>query len=235
MERILLGAAMCLLLMLSVGYLAEKKTGIPVAAAAEVTEEVSAETAETVEAAELPLLVNRAHPLSKEYAPEIVAVAGQRVEGEKTAVEALEKMLADGETEGLRFVVCSGYRTEDEQRRLYLNQIQKKMAEGLPEAEACREAERYSAVPGHSEHQTGLAFDIVAVQYQMLNDGYADTPEARWLFAHAAEYGFILRYPKGGEETTGIAYEPWHYRYVGEAAEEITRQGITLEEYCAGN
>ena len=88
-------------------------------------------------------------------------------------------------------------------------------------------ADTYSARPGHSEHQSGLAFDIGA-----LDNGYGNTPGGRWLNAHCADYGFILRYPAGKESITGYQYEPWHVRYVGkEIASRIMSQGITLEEY----
>lgn len=88
------------------------------------------------------------------------------------------------------------------------------------------------AYPGTSEHQLGLAADIVARSYQLLDDQQAQTAEARWLKEHCAEYGFILRYPTDKTSLTGVIFEPWHYRYVGEeAAREIMGQGICLEEY----
>ena len=102
--------------------------------------------------------------------------------------------------------------------------------------EALAAASRISALPGTSEHETGLAFDIVALSYQNLDRGYADTPEAKWLAENAVDYGFILRYPEGKEEVTGIIWEPWHYRYVGVSiARDVTGAGITLEEYLAEN
>ena len=86
--------------------------------------------------------------------------------------------------------------------------------------------------PGYSEHETGLAVDIVSFGYQVLDGKQENTNENKWLRENCSKYGFILRYPKEKEEITGISYEPWHFRFVGkEAAEEITRQGITLEEY----
>ena len=90
------------------------------------------------------------------------------------------------------------------------------------------------ARPGTSEHQAGLAVDIVSVEYQVLDEGQEDTPLQQWLMAHCWEYGFILRYPTDKSDLTGVGYEPWHYRYVGEeAAKAITEQGICLEEYLA--
>jgi len=88
------------------------------------------------------------------------------------------------------------------------------------------------AVPGTSEHQLGLAVDIVDLDHQLLDETQEDTPVQRWLLAHSWEYGFILRYPSEKSELTGIIYEPWHYRYVGkEHAKVMFQQGVCLEEY----
>lgn len=271
MEKMLMTAAMAVVLILSVGYLvrAEKEITAPMEETISPAENThsSVETDETEPAEKeialkLPakkvsaipsaaireeqttdapraecdylLLVNAETPIPDDYQAEIVDIPTRNTKGEKTAAEALCEMLAAGEREGMRFVVCSGYRTQDDQRKLYLNQIQKKLAEGLSETQAVTEAEKFSARPGYSEHQTGLAFDIVALAYQNLDAGYAETPEAKWLLAHAENYGFILRYPASKESVTGIGYEPWHYRYVGRvAARAITRSAITLEEYKA--
>ena len=86
--------------------------------------------------------------------------------------------------------------------------------------------------PGTSEHQAGLAVDIVSVDYQILDEGQEDTPLQQWLMEHCWEYGFILRYPPDKGEKTGIIYEPWHYRYVGrEYAQAIRQSGLCLEEF----
>ncbi|MDY3692539.1 MAG: M15 family metallopeptidase [Dysosmobacter sp.] len=100
------------------------------------------------------------------------------------------------------------------------------------QAEAENQASFWVARPGTSEHQTGLAVDIVDQNYQLLDEKQENKPVQQWLMAHCTEYGFILRYPTGKSEITGIGYEPWHYRYVGlDAAREITEQGLCLEEY----
>ncbi len=121
---------------------------------------------------------------------------------------------------GLGMKVVSAYRTESYQAMLYNNKL----------ASTGRvNADKYSARPGHSEHQTGLAVDINST-----SDSFENTAEYRWLQQHAHEYGFIMRYPKGKEWITGYAYEPWHYRYVGvDAATTIRNEGITYEEYYA--
>ncbi|MBR5868887.1 MAG: M15 family metallopeptidase [Clostridia bacterium] len=182
------------------------------------------------------LLVNGDNPVPENYAVDLVDTGRQNSRGDSRAVAALNLMLKAGEREGLAFVVCSGYRNREEQQVLFLNQIKKKLDEGLGYQEALAAASRISALPGTSEHETGLAFDIVALSYQNLDQGYADTPEAKWLAENAVDYGFILRYPEGKEEVTGIIWEPWHYRYVGVSiARAVTGAGITLEEYLAEN
>ena len=98
-----------------------------------------------------------------------------------------------------------------------------------------QEAAKSVALPGTSEHQLGLSMDILDVDNPDLDNSQEWTPTQQWLMKHCYEYGFILRYPNGTSELTGIIYEPWHYRYVGRAvAEEITSLGITLEEYVEG-
>ena len=104
--------------------------------------------------------------------------------------------------------------------------------QGCSREEAEEQAATMVALPGTSEHQLGLAVDIVDSEYQILESSQENTPVQRWLMEHCWEYGFILRYPKEKTQLTGIIYEPWHYRYVGkEAAKEIMNAGICLEEY----
>ena len=144
-------------------------------------------------------------------------------------------MMDDARAEGLSPMICSSYRTWDKQRTLYDNETKRYMAQGYSKEEAEKEAAKWVAVPGTSEHQTGLAVDIVAQSYQILDKKQEDTPEQRWLMENSYKYGFILRFPTDKSKITGINYEPWHYRYVGkEAAKEIYERGICLEEYLGG-
>lgn len=102
-------------------------------------------------------------------------------------------------------------------------------------AKAPEEAGKVVAVPGTSEHQLGLAVDIVDTNYQILDEAQENTAVQKWLMEHSWEYGFILRYPSDKGHITGIIYEPWHYRYVGrEAAREMYEQGLCMEEYVRG-
>lgn len=144
----------------------------------------------------------------------------------------LQEMLNDARSEGLEPLICSSYRSYELQDRLFRNKVDFYLSEGYVSYNAEREAAKWVAFPGTSEHQTGLAVDIVSIHYQLLDENQEDTPEQKWLMENSYKYGFILRYPTDKSHITGINYEPWHYRYVGkEVAKEIYEQGLCLEEY----
>lgn len=144
----------------------------------------------------------------------------------------LDMMLEAAKMDGLSPIICSSYRTLEKQKSLFENKIGRYLSNGLSDQEAAIEAAKWVAVPGTSEHQTGLAVDIVAESYQLLDKEQENTPEQKWLMQNSYKYGFILRYPETKSDITGIGYEPWHYRYVGrEAAKEIYEKEICLEEY----
>jgi len=144
----------------------------------------------------------------------------------------LDMMLEAAKMDGLSPIICSSYRTLEKQKSLFENKIGRYLSNGLSDQEAAIEAAKWVAVPGTSEHQTGLAVDIVAESYQLLDKEQENTPEQKWLMENSYKYGFILRYPETKSDITGIGYEPWHYRYVGkEAAKEIYEKEICLEEY----
>ncbi len=120
----------------------------------------------------------------------------------------------------------------ERQQELLDEDINALLKKGYTYKEAYAEVTKETMPPGYSEHTTGLAFDIVALDYQMLNAHQVKTEESKWLRKHCAEYGFILHYPEDKEDITQISYESWHFRYVGkEAAEYIMEREITLEEY----
>lgn len=174
------------------------------------------------------LLVNRDHPLPEDYAMETVTLNnGQQIDAR--IFPALQSMFDDMREDGIYPVVASGFRTAEEQQRIMDEKIAAYQAEGYSESEAHEKAGDWVAPVGTSEHQTGLAVDINA-------DGVHSTGQDvyDWLLRHAAEYGFIKRYTADKQDITGFSDEPWHYRYVGqEAAKEIARQKICLEEYLA--
>lgn len=142
----------------------------------------------------------------------------------KEAAQALEELFDAAKQDNMDLFAVSGYRSYTRQKTLFNLYVRKK-------GEAY--AESVSAVPGTSEHQTGLAMDVSSpsAKYKLVQS-FGETDEGKWLVEHAAEHGFIIRYPQGKEEITGYAYEPWHIRYVGkEIAQEVAKQGITLEQY----
>lgn len=197
-------------------------------------EKLTEEKEKKINLEELPwnlVLVNATHFMEEGYEPELAEIEyGMMVDAR--IVEDLKQMLKDGRAEGMNFKIVSAYRTMKKQTNLYNNKIRRLMAEGKSEEEAKKLAGTVVAYPGTSEHQLGLAVDIVDRGYQNLTEKQANTDEAKWLKENCWKYGFILRYPLDKTEETGIIFEPWHYRYVGvEAAKEIMEQGICLEEY----
>lgn len=181
------------------------------------------------------LLVNKSSYLPTDYSVALTTLKnGQQVAS--VMYEDLRNMLFDGEEEeqGLSFLVASGYRSSEKQQQLLEEEIVKNEGAGMNEEEAREDALLMVAPAHYSEHETGLAVDIVAVTNQRLDETQESTPENIWLQENCYKYGFILRYPKGKEEVTGFSYESWHFRYVGkDVAKEIYDRGITLEEYLA--
>jgi D-alanyl-D-alanine carboxypeptidase len=153
---------------------------------------------------------------------------------DERAIDALDAMLAAGEQEGLSLALTSAWRSTAYQEKLFEDKVQRVMAQGYDRETAEELAAVEVARPGTSEHHLGLAVDIASYDYNILDGGYADTPEGQWLSTHCAEYGFILRYPEDKSGITGVIFEPWHFRYVGvEAAGYIMERGLCLEEFLA--
>ncbi|WP_040285603.1 D-alanyl-D-alanine carboxypeptidase family protein [Sporosarcina koreensis] len=161
------------------------------------------------------LVANKKHPLPEDFAP------GE----DKAARAAFEEMAAEAKLSSFNLTAFSTFRSYDYQVTLYNRYADRDGQEA---------ADRYSARPGYSEHQTGLAFDIGEVNHEKhwASESFGETEAGKWLLANAHRYGFILRYPKNKEDITGYMHEAWHFRYVGkEMAEEIFKKNITLEEY----
>lgn len=177
------------------------------------------------------LLVNPWNELPEGFSVELRELGDGEAVDER-AYPDLQAMLDDARAEGLSPIVCSSYRTREKQQELFVRRVGRLTAAGYSEQDAVTEAGKWVAVPGTSEHQTGLALDIISSSYQVLDRDQENTAEQRWLMENSYKYGFILRYPSDKSEITGINYEPWHYRYVGkEAAKEIYEKGLCLEEY----
>lgn len=180
---------------------------------------------------EILILVNPWNPIPEGYAPELKQVADEQYMDARCA-DALLTMLEDCREAGGSPYICSTYRTQQYQQGLYDNKILRLLRAGVDAEAAPAIAAQSVAVPGTSEHQLGLAADIIDQFYANLDAGQEKTDTQKWLMENSWRYGFILRYPNGSTEITGIIYEPWHYRYVGERfAKEIYELNVTLEEY----
>ena len=180
---------------------------------------------------ELLTVVNPWNPLPEDWVSDLVTLSdGRRVDSR--CYEAFEEMMAACRDAGYAPFLCSAYRTQETQQSLYDNKVQRLINSGMSEDEAKVEAAKAVAIPGTSEHQLGLAVDIVDANMQDLTDEQENTGTQKWLMANSWRYGFIHRYPNDKTDITGIIYEPWHYRYVGKAAaQDIFNRDITLEEY----
>jgi D-alanyl-D-alanine carboxypeptidase len=187
----------------------------------------------------LLLLVNKDNSLPAGYTPVLAAIAqkyfiqtGVEFSMDSRAAPSMVSMLDAARKDGVDIGIICGYRSNATQTSLYKNKIQRLIDSGVASAAAPSQAALAVAPPGYSEHETGLCADLAYNGKSYLDDSYEKTPAFTWLSAHAAEYGFILRYPKDKTEVTGYEYEPWHYRYVGTAnAAAIKARGMCLEEY----
>lgn len=177
------------------------------------------------------LLVNYQNKINSDTKIDVVQLKnGQAID--KRCYEELQQMMDDCRDEGLDPIICSSYRSHRKQKILYEQKIYDLLNEGYSQTKAKNEAATVVAIPGTSEHEIGLAVDIVDDNYQMLENEQENTPVQKWLMKNCWKYGFILRYPENKKKITGVIYEPWHYRYVGKtAAKEIMSKGICLEEY----
>lgn len=180
------------------------------------------------------ILINPTHAIEQELNIEFTEVNGYKFDSRIAG--KVRELLAAAEEDGIHLAIISGYRTMERSRVLYANKIAEYRNMGYDEAAARVEAAKWVAPPGTSEHHSGLAMDIVSsdyyTKYSDLVEAFENDKEAIWLRENCARFGFILRFPKDKVEITGINYEPWHFRYVGEeAAKEIMEKGLCLEEY----
>lgn len=180
---------------------------------------------------ELLTLVNYKNKVPDNWQVNLVPL-NDRQSIDQRAYQVLQEMLDNAKKEGMNIIVCSSYRTYDKQKQLFVNKVSEYLKKGYSYNEAQDAASMWVAKPNTSEHQLGLAVDLVSRDNQRLDKSQEKTEEQRWLMENCQRYGFILRYPSDKSNLTGVNYEPWHYRYVGkEHAKKITRQGICLEEY----
>jgi len=189
-------------------------------------------TDEEISDMDILILVNKTYTLASDYEPADLAPIKYYAEDRSPAARFMRQEAADhfhemieaAAADGYTIVMTTAYRSYGFQSTLWNNYVARDGEEA---------ASKYSARPGTSEHQTGLAADVSAASVNFaLTQDFGATEEGKWLAENAHKYGFILRYTKEGEEITGYMYEPWHFRYVGEdVAKEIHELGCTLEEY----
>ncbi len=177
-------------------------------------------------------VVNKTYLLPEDYEIETDYVQGS-YEMEKTAAKHMREMIAAAKEDGINLKVLSAYRTVGYQKKLFERNVKSRMEDyGMSYEDAYYDTSINIAPPGGSEHNAGLAADIITEDDWDTYTGFEDTEEFAWLQVHAPEHGFILRYLKGKEDITGYIYEPWHYRYVGvKYAQDIMDSGLCLEEY----
>lgn len=181
------------------------------------------------------ILINKQHPVPEDYSFTLGTIKGS-MQCDERILKDLLGMLQGARKDRIDLIICSPYRDMSRQEKLFNKKIEAYMRKGMSYMEAYKWSSQSVTVPGASEHQIGLALDIVTTNYTVLDAGFADTEAGKWLHEHSHEYGFILRYPKGKEYITGIEFEPWHFRYVGkEAAAAISEQKIALEEFVEKN
>lgn len=179
------------------------------------------------------VLVNKDESLPEDYRPEDLVIPNVNFSFEEDvdkrylrepAAKALEAMFQAAKDDGLELFAVSGFRSYERQKEIYDHKV---------ETEGEEIANKLVALPGHSEHQTGLTMDVSSQSADFdLQESFEDTEEGKWVKENAHKYGYIIRYEKGKEDITGYAYEPWHLRFVGEdAAKAIYEGGLTLEEY----
>ena len=179
------------------------------------------------------LLVNDWNPLPSGYDSDVTfsTVSGGK-QVDSRIIDAVNRMLNDAASYDL--AVVSAYRPQEEQEVLYWRKVKQYTDQGYSDLEAQKVGGTIVKRPGFSEHNCGLAMDVGGSGDYTLEQSFSNTPAYTWLMEHCADYGFILRFPQGKEDITGVIYEPWHYRYVGvEAARYIMDNDLCLEEYLA--
>lgn len=181
------------------------------------------------------ILVNPWEALPSEFDPNLVVVMNEQ-QIDSRIIQAWEEWYKAALDAGHQLFFASGHRTVERQSSNFNRTYNNYLSEGYSEEEALLKTKEYLTEPGHSEHHTGLAFDLLDQQWvasgRTLEPDYDSQASQQWLVDTMSDYGFILRYPKGKEEITGIQYESWHFRYVGEEhARFMELHDLVLEEY----
>lgn len=178
------------------------------------------------------VLVNKERELDINYNASLRTICNGRLQASERLYGALVRMLHDAGEEGYHFWIASAWRSREKQQKLVDEDVRKEMQKGASYEEALEETLKETMEPGHSEHETGLALDILCSGNMKMDSTQGREPGNIWLRKNCHRYGFIFRYPKDKEKITGIRYEPWHFRYVGEKASKYMKKyNLTLEEF----
>lgn len=178
------------------------------------------------------MLVNKQHPIPDNYTFATAQISSGGKLCDERILSPLKQMVEAAARDGVSLVVCSPYRSNNRQEMLFARKVDYYLEQGYDYMESYTLASQAVTIPGSSEHEIGLALDIITDGYCSLDEGFGDTPAGRWLAQNSYKYGFVVRYLKGKEEITGIEYEPWHIRYVGVAAATVMyEEDICLEEF----
>ena len=180
------------------------------------------------------ILVNKQHPIPDDYELKLGSINTPRgrMKCDRRIISDLNKMFEDAKEDGINLVVCSPYRPSSRQDYLFDKKVKNYIKQGNSYMDAYYLTAQAVTIPGASEHEIGLALDIVSDKYSGLNEGFGASDAGIWLEKHCTEYGFVIRYPLGKESITGIEFEPWHFRYVGKKAAKVMKeQNLCLEEF----
>lgn len=180
----------------------------------------------------LLVLVNRKKELPESYQASLRSICGGRLKASDELYDPLVDMLDAASEEGYEYWIASAWRSREKQQKLVDEDVRAAMRKGMSQKQALEETYKETMPAGHSEHETGLALDILCSGNMAMNQFQEKEPGNIWLRKNSWRYGFILRYPKGKKSVTGINYEPWHFRYVGKkAAAYMHKHDLTLEEF----
>ncbi|HCK89286.1 MAG TPA: D-alanyl-D-alanine carboxypeptidase [Erysipelotrichaceae bacterium] len=203
-------------------------------ASAQPTPEVTPLPSHLTDPNSIYVFIDKTHPVAEDFVPSDLAApyfnsTGEIIQLKQEAADHLKAMMNAAAAENIQLVVFAGYISYQTQSDYYQDRVSL-----LGEAEASKVIEK----PGYSEHQCGIAVDFSSNSTSATSVSYAETDAGKWLYAHAHEYGYILRYPKDKESLTGYSYMPWHYRYIGEEYAKMMYEispDLTLEEFYAIN
>lgn len=179
-------------------------------------------------------LVNQNNPLPQDYSIETKTVyeSYMKFKMDRRIADYMIQMISDAKKDGISLIICSAYRSYEKQKAIFDSDVKSYQAQGYSYEDAYAMTAKNVAIPGQSEHATGLAADVLSDECPSLSEKFENTKAFAWLSENAYKYGFILRYPKNKTDITGINYEPWHYRFVGlYHAKKIKDSGLCLEEY----